>query len=176
MNTKYCGEEQRVLEALHSGRWAGAWGKELRRHVANCAVCTEVVLVAEALRREDKLAQAEAQPPSAGLVWWKAQLVARRAAADRAAQPIAVTERVAQTFGVLSAIGLTLAHWPRILGWIRSAHNLVGLPGSGPAGADWAPRLLQGWGGQSPSYLLVASAGAFLVLLGFAVYVVWREE
>ena len=175
MKITHCDEEGRVLEALASGRWAGPWGEEIRRHVAKCPVCAEVALVAEALRREDTLAQAEARLPSAGFVWWKAQLAARRAAAERAEQPLAVAERVAEAFGALSAIGVARWQWPRILAWVRSAKHWWRIPAS-TARADWMQGLLQSFGGHSSSFLLLASAGAFLILMVFAAYLVSHEE
>ena len=85
MKLPHCDREQEVVGALRSGRWASAWGEDLRQHVAVCAVCAEVAYVAQEFQREEELARDELrQPgaglPSAGLVWWKAQLAARRAA------------------------------------------------------------------------------------------------
>src|SRR5215469_9908643 len=108
MKIQQCDREQNVIDALKSGRWAGPWGEEIRKHAAGCAVCSEVVLVALAMRRENESTQAEMRLPSAGLVWWKAQLAARRAAEQRATQPIAWAERMAQFVGVLTALGLVL--------------------------------------------------------------------
>jgi len=187
MKIEQCDREQAVLDALVSGRWATPWGEEIRQHAASCAVCSEVVLVAEALRREEQFAQAEVRLPSAGFVWWKAQLAARRAAEQRAAQPIALVERAAQALGALSAFGLGVWQWPRIAGWLRGAKVLARVPtisaaanaSSGAAAGDWTHRLVQTLGqvfSQPSGYLLLVSAGACLTLIAFAAYVVWREE
>ena len=138
MRVPQCDREQQVLDALQSGRWAGPWGEEIRKHAAACAACSEVVLVAEALRHEEELAQTEVRLPSAGLVWWKAQLAARRAAEERAAQPIAWVERMVQVFGALALLGMALWQWPRILGWLGGSKTLMRMPESSLGMADWA--------------------------------------
>ena len=43
--------------------------------------------------------------PPAGLVWWKAQLRARRDAADAATRPILMAERATAVVALLGAIG-----------------------------------------------------------------------
>jgi len=111
MKLPHCDREQEALDALRSGRWGSAWGEQIRQHAAACAVCAEVALVAQEFQRENELARTELQQPvgglpSAGLVWWKAQLAARRAAERRAAAPIVLVERVACALGSLAALGL----------------------------------------------------------------------
>ena len=53
-----------MLDAVRSGRWASAWGDEIRTHAAACAVCAEVALIAEAFQREEELAKAELERPA----------------------------------------------------------------------------------------------------------------
>ncbi|HXJ96782.1 MAG TPA: hypothetical protein VMT20_28405 [Terriglobia bacterium] len=189
MKLEQCDREQAVLDAFTSGRWATPWGEEIRQHAASCAVCSEVVLVAEALRHEEQSAETEVRLPSAGLVWWKAQLAARRAAEQRAAQPIALVERFAQAVGALSAFGIGVWQWPRIAGWLggakfaarvpaTSANGAAGATGAAGAG-DWTHQLLQGVNqvfSQPSGYLVLVSAAACLSVIAFAAYVVWREE
>jgi hypothetical protein len=187
MKLEQCDREQAVLDALSSGRWATPWGEEIRQHAASCAVCSEVVLVAESLRREERSAEAEVRLPSAGLVWWKAQLSARRAAEQRAAQPIALVERFAQAVGALSAFGIGVWQWPRIAGWLGGAKLAARAPAGSPAASaaagaaagDWTHQLLQGVSqvfSQPSGYLVLVSAAACLTVIAFAAYVVWREE
>lgn len=185
MKIPHCHYEQQVLDAVRSGRWSGPWGEDLRKHAAGCAVCTEVAMVAGLLLEDHELAQAEAQLPSAGLVWWKAQLAARRAAEERAAQPIAFVERLTRAFLALAAVGIALWQWPRIAaaaaGFLGASKSVA--PAHLAASAEWtgrASRLLdiagQGLGTQSSAWLAVASAGSLLALMAFAAYVVLREE
>lgn len=182
MKIPLCHREQEVLDAVRSGRWSGPWGEEIRRHAAGCAVCAEVAWLAEAMLREHELAQAEVRLPSAGFVWWKAQLAARRAAEERATQPIALVERAAQALTLLGALGLALWQWPRISGWLGGAKILA--QGHTSAATDqWAARIdtlaqsfAQGLGGQSSVYLVIATAGALLAVMAFTTYIVLREE
>ena len=186
MKLPQCDREQEVLDALQSGRWTSAWGEELRRHVEACAVCAEVVLVAREFLHEAELARTELQQaaaglPSAGLVWWRAQRAARRAAEQRAAEPIVWVERAASALGALVTLGLGVWQWPRIAGWLHHAQSatplasFVALSGHSFSG-DWLHRLAPAWPGQTPVFLLVASAVAFLTFMAFAAYVVWRED
>ncbi|MGH9433797.1 MAG: hypothetical protein ACRD3T_19885 [Terriglobia bacterium] len=178
MKIPNCDREQEVVNALVSGRWTSAWGEEIRQHAATCSVCREVAFVAEALRAEAEAAD-HVRLPGAGLVWWKAQLAARRAAEERAAQPITLVERAAQALSALAAFGLVAWQWPRITSWFGTTRSLV-RPVAAPANADWVHHLAQGvaqaWPVQSPGFLVIVSIGAFLTVTGFAAYVTWREE
>ena len=142
MNIPQCQREQEVLDAVRSGRWSGPWGEELRRHAAVCPACAEVAMVAAALGSAYEDACAEARLPSAGLVWWRAQLAARRAADKRAAQPIALAERAAQAAAAFSAVGLTVWQWPRIAGWWSAAQAYTSGPEPVPDASAWLGRLL----------------------------------
>ncbi len=184
MKIPQCHREQEVLDAVRSGRWSGAWGEEIRKHAAGCLVCAEVALVAEAMLHEQDLAHAdEVRLPSAGLVWWKAQLAARRAAEERATQPIAWVERFAQASALLAAFALALWQWPRITGWLGGAKSVAATHTAASVSSAWVDRLARlaedvahGLGAQSSGYMVIASAGALLALMAFAAYVVLREE
>lgn len=179
MRTMQCDREQAVVDAVVSGRWESAWGEEIRRHAAGCAICSEVVLLAQALRREEEAAQGDVRLPSAGLVWWKAQLAVRRAAEERAEQPIALMERAAQALGGLAAFGLAVWQWPRIADWLGLVKELSRMSAGSAAADEWTHRFSQILGqsfSQPSGYLILVGAGAFVTLMGFAVYVVWREE
>jgi len=186
MKLPNCDREQEVVDAMRSGRWASAWGDELRQHAEDCAVCAEVVFAAQEFQREAELAGTEfRQPgvnlPSAGLVWWKAQLAARRAAEQRAAAPMVLVERVAFALGTLAAIGLAVWKWPAIASWIfragtsASTPRYAATPGYSSAGG-WLRWLGQAWTSQPSTLLLVATAAISFSLMVFAAYVVWRED
>ena len=186
MKLPQCDREQEVLDALRSGRWSSAWGAEIRQHAATCAVCAEVAFVARQFLHEAEQAQAELQQagaglPSVGLVWWKAQRAARRAAEQRAAEPIVLVERAACALGALVTLGLAVWQWPRIAAWLHRAPSrtpvlpLVAL-GDRSSIAAWLHRLAPAWPGQTPLFLLAASALACLTFMAFAAYLVWRED
>jgi hypothetical protein len=186
MKLPQCDREREVLDALRSGRWASVWGEAIRQHAAECPVCAEVAFVAQEFQREAELARAELQQPgaglpSAGLVWWKAQLAARRAAEQRAAEPIVLVERLACALGAVAALGLGVWQWPQIADWLYRADFLAITPRFLPmadysSSGSWLHQLAQLWPGQPPFILLAVSAAAFLTLVVFAAYVVWQED
>ena len=186
MKLPQCDREQEVVDALRSGRWANEWGEEIRQHATTCAVCAEVALAAQEFQCEVELARAELQQPgaglpSAGLVWWKAQRAARRAAEQRAAEPMMLVERAAYALGALTAVGLGVGQWPRIVAWLQRTETPAFLPRFAAmpeyaSSGEWLHQLAQAWTGQTPAYLLAASAAAFLALMVFAAYVLWQED
>lgn len=178
MKIQHCQHEEEVVHAIRTWRWTTAWGAEIRQHAALCSVCQEVAFIAEMLRGEAEAAN-HARLPGAGLVWWKARRAARHADEERAAQPIAFAERIALALGALAAFGFVAWQWLRVTGW-QAATRWHSQQTASSTSAEWAHHLAremaQAWPGQSPAYLVIASIGAFLSLLGFAAYVVWREE
>ena len=109
-----CPRESEGLAAL----LAGTLDADLRRHVADCPDCREVMTVAtwlQGVARETDVGSL----PEAGRIRWRAQverrLEARRSLAERAARPIRWFERGAAaaiaiaTAGVLRAYGVPTA-------------------------------------------------------------------
>jgi len=78
-----CAREPEVLSALDQGELPEA----LRAHVAVCELCRELTMLRSFLDEE-----VEGEPPPAGLIYWKAQLRARREQAERAMRPAALVE------------------------------------------------------------------------------------
>lgn len=147
-----------MLEAVRSGRSAGDWDEPLRAHVAGCAGCRDVVLVAQFLHEERECAATEARLPDAGLVWWKAQLLARRAAVERAIRPIALAEKLAGAGSLALVVAGIVLNWSYVLG------RLGGL-------TDLFQNL---WGFEIS--LLAAIGSGLLLLLAFFLYAVCAEE
>ncbi|MFZ0959742.1 MAG: hypothetical protein WAO35_02470, partial [Terriglobia bacterium] len=92
-----------------------------------------------------------------------------------------LVERLAYAVGALAALGLGVWQWPRIADWLHHARSLASMPGLAAmpeyaSSGDWLHLLAQPWPGQIPAFLLAASAAAFLTLIAFAAYVVWRED
>jgi hypothetical protein len=109
-----CGFEPEVLAAVIEGRWEGA--AELRAHAESCAICLEVAAVSVALREDREELLAAAPLPDAGLVWWKAQLRARREAAKVAGRPITA----AQVMALATAAGLAGACFGATSAWFQA--------------------------------------------------------
>ena len=101
-----CDREQDVLDALAAGRWPARCDEDLRAHVSACAICHDLVDVVAALADDRDATWREARLPSAGAVWWRAQLRAREDAARAAGRPVAFIQGVAASVAAWLAIAL----------------------------------------------------------------------
>jgi hypothetical protein len=120
MNEQYCEKEQEVAAALAGG----SCDAEILNHARECAVCSEVLLVREFLRRGAQLAPQEIENlPDATLVWRKAQAMALEKALGRATLPIRAVRIVACSAGVFAAPLLfhqSRSLWPGLTDvWLR---------------------------------------------------------
>lgn len=95
--------------------------------------------------------------------------MAKRAAAERATEPITLVEQIAGACGVLSLVGILIWQWHAIWAWVAS------LGGTWHSGS-YAAYTLVASRVQESSVLVIISSGAFLVILGFAAYLIWAEE
>jgi len=170
MKAPQCEKEPAVTELLQSGRWPEACDAALRSHVESCAVCSEVALVAGLLREENAALLADVKLPDAGLVWWKAQLRARREAAEFAARPIALAERFALACGL--AVLLAFMVWKR-----GDLHTWLGrLASFGHSDAHWLQSLVLNSLNQPASVFFVASASLLVLFMACLVYAIWAEK
>lgn len=161
MKPAHCTQEEAIAQAAHSGDWS----EPLRSHAARCPICSEVALVSSFLQIEAESARVEAVLPDPGRIWWKAQLAARREAAERAVRPIALMEKLAVACGALF-LGIAIFwQWTRISGWLGRVADLS--THRTPAGSAAQMNLA-----------LVATLGLFLLLplLLFGLYISWSEE
>jgi hypothetical protein len=143
---------------------------DLRQHVASCAACADLVLVMSSLGAERERARRNVSVPSAGLVWWRAQLRQRQAAARAAAAPVAFVQVVA-TVVVIGFVGF--------VAWTLSGS--VGVPDLAallPALPAWVTAPTQE-AGSSLSLLRSAAAltaAASLILVPVALYFALRSD
>jgi len=112
-----CKFESEVLAAVMEARWPERAEPELRAHVSSCAICAEVAAVGTALETERETLRTEAVVPDGGLVWWRAQMRARREAAKMAGRPITA----AQVLALASAAGLAGACFGATSAWFQEA-------------------------------------------------------
>ena len=165
MNVQHCEKETFVIEAVRRGYWE----EELRVHAAECGVCADSALAAQFLQEMQHADLTDLKVPSSGWMWWRAQLMAKRAAAERATEPIRLAEQIAAACGLLSAVGILIWQWHTIRAW-SAAVGGAWQSGSYAAYTVVASRV------QESSLLVMISAGAFLVVLGFAAYLIWADE
>jgi hypothetical protein len=100
-----CPRERDVLDVLTRSAWNDTAHDGLRAHAAGCAVCAEVVEIAQLLREDHDALCRDARVPTAGLVWWRATIRARAEAARVVEQPMTI----AQGVGAAAIIGLFVA-------------------------------------------------------------------
>ena len=171
MELRYCERELEVIAAVRSGLWPDGADESLRRHAERCAACSDAALVAAYLAQEAASAgeeAARASLPHPGLVWWRAEIMARREAAERAAQPIALAQRAALAAGIAILAAALAIYWfrlqtlrPSITRWFVASRA-----------ADVVSSVANG----ASRAVLVASLTACLMLAGFVLYIIWAEE
>jgi hypothetical protein len=106
-----CPHEKYLAALVERGQWPDAAPAELRAHAESCRACSDAALLMQAFRSARSESISAAQPGSAGVLWWRAQLRRRKAAMQRIEKPIlgaqifalAVTLAIA---GVFAAIEL----------------------------------------------------------------------
>jgi hypothetical protein len=157
-----CLRESDVLDALASARWPNRVERELADHVASCVVCQDVITVASAIQADHDSAWREANVPSSGQMWWRAEMRARQEAIRDASRPVTVVQGVAALFAVaVVAVGGWFA-WPSI-------YALFSALSTGDAQSATAF--------SSPLFIRLAIAlGAFLIVAPVAIYVVLSEK
>lgn len=106
MSRAECPREREVLDALSSNRWPDRLGDDLSNHVTACAFCKDLALVAQALSADFSTAIEQAKVPSAGLVWWRAEIRARQEAIQTASRPIALAHYIGVACAGLVALAL----------------------------------------------------------------------
>jgi hypothetical protein len=97
-----CPRESDVLDAVASEKWPHRVDAELADHVLSCAVCADVLAVATAMRTDHEQMWQDANIPSSGQAWWRAEMRVRQEAVRKASRPI----MVAQAAAVLVALGV----------------------------------------------------------------------
>ena len=109
MTFRTCSYEADIVQALRNGHWPEACTRELRAHVAACTGCRDLVLVGEAFQQAKEEAAREIPSGSPGLLWWRAQLRRRNAAAQKITRPITIAQTFALTLTLL--VGGIFAAW-----------------------------------------------------------------
>jgi hypothetical protein len=160
-----CSFESEIAQALKDGHWPDGCGAELREHVDSCGKCGDLVLVTQTF--QDARSESERVAPfvplaSPSLLWWRAQLRRRNAAAVRVSRPITIAQSfawlVVGLVGVVFVIsqyrhGLQWASW-----WVEfAAPRTIHFSPVGSATPDW-------------NVLLLLSGLVLLLLSGVVVY------
>ena len=164
-----CSREAELIVALREQRWPEACEPELRVHVSLCSSCTDLVLVSQAMRQAHHDATEQALLPSAGILWWRAQVQRRNGAIERVNKPIVLAEKIAWAGTCAAALALTL--WQRHqIGEFFSSLGKISQPVTLSAGNLLASA--DGW----TIALLAAAVGTLSLLGGVAVYLAAKQD
>jgi hypothetical protein len=153
MTPFFCAREPELRKLLERGQWPQASPDELRAHVAGCRPCSELASVEQILRAARAEAGALPRLPSAGAIWWRAQLRRRHLEMERIGRPLLGAQ--------LFALALTLAVAMGALAWEvrRGVHP-----------AAWFNALHLGWGwGWGWGWLRSESLTSFTGSLGLGI-------
>lgn len=166
MGSVECPREQDVLDALAVNRWPDTCEEPLRAHVEACSVCADLVQIVVPLRDAGAEMPAASMLPTAGTVWWRAQIRARREAAREAAGPVTV----AQAVGFVSALlTLSLVLWaaaPWLLGFSALLPELPSVEFEGMTLPDPADLLRWRWVlGAIAAWLVIAPLALYFAML-----------
>ena len=126
MAKRDCDREFEVLECAATG----AAGEELRAHIASCESCREVFEVAHSIAADRNALMHTGHPPSAGLVWFRANMRAQREAARaavRAGSFIQIALLIAAIAVGLAWLGISI-DFHAVGRWIASSAHAFAIP------------------------------------------------
>ena len=164
MTFRTCTFEREVAQALKDGHWPEGCAPELRFHVEGCASCSDLVLVTQAFQGARSESAHEPPAGSPGLLWWRAQLRRRNAAAESIGRPITVAQTFALLVNVLVAVVFVASQYNHGLHWATwwsgiSFSRVLPSLSTGVGAFDWNLALL------IPGLGVVALLGGLVVYL-----------
>jgi len=106
-----CAHEEAVRRMAREGRADAA----LQAHVAVCADCRDTLEIAEAMHvvANAPVGPSERPVPSASYLWWKAELLRRWDAEQRAMEPVDMGERLGAGIAIVGAVAVLWWIWQR---------------------------------------------------------------
>lgn len=155
--------------ALKAGHWPGGCDRDLRTHVETCAGCRDMVLVTMTFQQARAEALGNLQTVSPELLWWRAQLRRRNAAAERISQPLTIAQIFAWLVSLLVAAAFLASQYRHGLRWASWWSEVA----DSRTFHSW---LLASVGLERNILLLVAALGTLAVLSGVALYLAAERE
>ena len=170
--TRECVRAADVLAAMTAGREPGLANEELRQHADACESCREMVTVVSALRGERDRVRRTTTVPSAGLIWWRAQLRQRQQAALKATAPVTAVHAVAIIAAAVLAVVLATSvapfvGMPSLSSWVPQVPSAASLTEASQSLSIQFPLLRYG---------LMLGATAWLILGPVALYFAFRRD
>lgn len=139
MTIHECPREQEVVDTLATGQWPERADADLRRHVAGCPVCDDLVAVLDPLAAAWSETRADVHVPAPGTVWWRAQMRARQEAARAATRPVIVAQAVGGLAALIACVLGMVVFLPSFVTVLGSSWAHLG-PGLARVGT-----MSQGW-------------------------------
>ncbi|MDE3201532.1 MAG: hypothetical protein KGN79_11500 [Acidobacteriota bacterium] len=158
-----CNREKEVAALLDLGQWPHASPADLRDHAAACRSCTDLILVRTALQSERTRSSAAPALPTAGSLWWRAQLRKRNQAMETLSRPLLGAQIFAFAIVlIVTAIGFVwdLKSGARILNWLAEI----------PAALNFSALLPSSTSGFTGLWLLVPILGIAALVSGVVLY------
>jgi len=163
MTAQECARESEILDEIAEGRWPDVAPAALTSHAASCPVCADLALAASALHDDEAVARlAPMALPSAGQVWWRAELRARHEAVLTAQRPVLAVQIVAVVVFLAALVTGVRSLAPDAWGWLVRTAGVART--GGVATLD------------TSTLALLLSVGLWLVLGPLAVYMVLRAD
>lgn len=119
MRLPVCEFESQAAQAQRSG----AWPAGLREHLPGCALCAEVLLIAEFLQQEAESTETQSRLPGPGFLWWKSQRLRRALALERATRTIAWARNLAAVVCGAALLWLLAVSAPKCVAFLASPGN-----------------------------------------------------
>jgi hypothetical protein len=167
--TRECPRAADLLSAMTAGPSPAWMDGELKLHVEACESCRDLATVVSALRAERDHIRRTVTVPSAGLVWWRAQLRQRQLAALKASAPVTAIHAAALAGAVVLAAVLVLT-----LGRSVGVMSLAGYPPTWPSWTAASQLVVTDF--PILRYGLALGATAWLILGPVALYFAFRRD
>lgn len=150
MMFRTCSFEPELAQALKDGHWPDGCGAELREHVESCGKCSDLVLVTQTF--QEARSESEGAAPlvpfaSPSLLWWRAQLRRRNAAAERVNRPITIAQAFAWLVVGLVGVVFVASQYSHGLQWASwwaefAGPRTIQVAPAAPGPVDWNLLLL----------------------------------
>ena len=155
MMFRTCSFEPELTQALKDGHWPNGCGAELRSHVDSCGKCCDLVLVTQTFQAARRESEHTAQSLSSSsivsspsLLWWRAQLRRRNAAAERVSRPVTIAQAFAWIVVGLVGVVFVASQYRHGLQWaswwaeFSAPRAVIQVPPAGTGPPDWHVLLL----------------------------------
>lgn len=161
MNRANCEKEGQTSAAIQGGTVS----PEIASHAQHCAVCSEILLVGEFLRKDVGVSVHEVPLPDPNLIWQKAQRRATQEAVRRALRPIRFMK-------IIAFIAFVCSPWLR---WL--------LPVGRELSASWSKAfdvnlafVSKAWPATESEVMLLVGFSGTIILLALSSWYMLREE